>query len=660
MNDRLKIKHCRLLLLLNAAFLLPTPAPAQSVSTNTTFVVNSTNNALPPNETNFFTQNYPLLTNALVTGGFSSGGGGGGSGTVTSVSAAGDGTIFPAGSFGTVTGSGTLTLPAPKNQSANTLFAGPASGSATTPLFRLLAYSDLPGAVLTNSAPALVTLTNLSAGSIVDAGNGITLGGTYASAFYGFYENAGAGVIGMTNAAWSYGLGMAPNYYGPQIVGKGVFWNYGNFTVIGQFAVSNQTAWIHGPGSGTQEILHIDEPPNQLIDSIFAAHGTNGLYDNGVVIDTGGQGGIEAEFYYFGYTNVSGTYNATKFDRTIYANAASGNSSVVLPAFDTNASDIIGTNTTWNFIRDGFTNGPAYYSTAVTIYRSDAAASHSVNVYAADHAKMLNLAGQPTNLLLPAGCAVSLIGDGTNLYAQQLGTNWPVSAANLTGLNSGQFAMVGGVVSVPSGALQTNGQFQGVVNGPGYGAVNATAYTGGNLFSGAVQIATPPYLLANGFTVTSNGSIGTYGSISTDDRALYSDGNGNLTATSFTGAAPNLTGILFSNVVLSGVSNALTLSGTNATIPWQQGGAIYEVVTTNLCISNITGLSSGYNRMTVYLQPTNSFTLSWMPNINPLGLATTNSMVATNCSGWYVMAITCLGTNWKTNTCTYALAAPNR
>src|SRR5690606_19177652 len=71
-----------------------------------------------------------------------SGGGGGGSGTVTSVNNSNI-TGLATATGGPVTGSGTLgyTL---DNQSANTIFAGPESGSASAPSFRLMSMLDIP------------------------------------------------------------------------------------------------------------------------------------------------------------------------------------------------------------------------------------------------------------------------------------------------------------------------------------------------------------------------------------------------------------------------------------------------------------------------------------------------------------------------------------
>ena len=63
-------------------------------------------------------------------------------GTVTSVALATPGVLYTV-SGSPVTTSGTLTLNL-VNQSANTIFAGPASGSAAAPTFRALVGLDIP------------------------------------------------------------------------------------------------------------------------------------------------------------------------------------------------------------------------------------------------------------------------------------------------------------------------------------------------------------------------------------------------------------------------------------------------------------------------------------------------------------------------------------
>ena len=82
--------------------------------------------------------------------GLTTGGGGGGSGTVTSVALALPGSLFsisgsPVTTSGTLTGSFT-------NQSANTVFAGPSTGSAAAPTFRALVSADIPAINLASSS----------------------------------------------------------------------------------------------------------------------------------------------------------------------------------------------------------------------------------------------------------------------------------------------------------------------------------------------------------------------------------------------------------------------------------------------------------------------------------------------------------------------------
>src|ERR1700677_1176597 len=68
-------------------------------------------------------------------------GGGGGSGTVTSVTFTGDGILDSATPSTAVPTSGTVTA-TPITQSANTVLAGPATGSAANPAFRALVAAD--------------------------------------------------------------------------------------------------------------------------------------------------------------------------------------------------------------------------------------------------------------------------------------------------------------------------------------------------------------------------------------------------------------------------------------------------------------------------------------------------------------------------------------
>jgi hypothetical protein len=84
-----------------------------------------------------------------------------------------------------VTGSGTLTGTLAQ-QSANTVFAGPASGLATPPAFRALVVADLPGSIPN---------VNLANSSVTISGHALSLGGSLALAA------ADVGLGSVTNAA---------------------------------------------------------------------------------------------------------------------------------------------------------------------------------------------------------------------------------------------------------------------------------------------------------------------------------------------------------------------------------------------------------------------------------------------------------------------------
>lgn len=100
------------------------------------------------------------------------GGGGGGSGTVTSVGLSMPGIFAVAGSPVTTAGTLSVTL---NTETANRVWAGPASGSAATPAFRALVTADLPAGIGTVSSVALTVPSFLSV-----SGSPITTTGTLA------------------------------------------------------------------------------------------------------------------------------------------------------------------------------------------------------------------------------------------------------------------------------------------------------------------------------------------------------------------------------------------------------------------------------------------------------------------------------------------------
>jgi hypothetical protein len=141
-------------------------------------------------------------TITISAGVISSVGGGGGSGTVTSVNTTVPSFLTGTGCSYTTSGTCAITL---ATQSANTLFAGPATGAAAAPAFRSIVAADIPlattgafGAVKPDGS----TIT-ISAGVItaVAGGTGCTVSGAA-----GIVSNNGSsGCVTDTNAVLSAG-----------------------------------------------------------------------------------------------------------------------------------------------------------------------------------------------------------------------------------------------------------------------------------------------------------------------------------------------------------------------------------------------------------------------------------------------------------------------
>jgi hypothetical protein len=135
-------------------------------------------------------------------------GGGGGSGTVTNFTAGNLSPIFTS-SVATSTTTPALSF-ALANQSANTFLAGPSSGSAAAPTFRVLSLSDLPtpipNSALQNSAVTVTAGTGLSGGGSVSLGSSISLsnaGVTALVAGTGITLSGSTGSVTVTNNGYA-------------------------------------------------------------------------------------------------------------------------------------------------------------------------------------------------------------------------------------------------------------------------------------------------------------------------------------------------------------------------------------------------------------------------------------------------------------------------
>lgn len=128
-------------------------------------------------------------------------------GTVTSVAVAAPSEFSVSGS--PVTTNGTITI-SKANQSANVVYAGPGSGSATAPTFRALVAADLPAA--TDSAQGAVELaTTAEVQTGTDTGRAITPAGLAGAIGYtARYESAATSFTAGGGGTFTHGLGRRP------------------------------------------------------------------------------------------------------------------------------------------------------------------------------------------------------------------------------------------------------------------------------------------------------------------------------------------------------------------------------------------------------------------------------------------------------------------
>lgn len=142
-------------------------------------------------------------------------GGGSGSGTVTSVGLADSSTspIFTV-TGSPVTTSGTLTLTL-NTEAANTVFAGPTSGTSAQPTFRSLVTADLPSGTGTVTSVSVVSANGLT-GTVANSTTtpAITLSTTVSGLLFG---NAGVISAASTTGAGNVVLSTNPTLVGPTL-----------------------------------------------------------------------------------------------------------------------------------------------------------------------------------------------------------------------------------------------------------------------------------------------------------------------------------------------------------------------------------------------------------------------------------------------------------
>jgi hypothetical protein len=187
------------------------------------------------------------------------------SGTVTSVGLSTPGVLYTV-SGSPVTTSGTLTLNL-VSQSANTVFAGPASGGSVAPTFRSLVAADLPAGTGTVTSVAMTVPAFLSV-----SGSPVTTSGTLAVSLSGTalpVANGGTGDTTLTANNLLVGAGTSPVTF----IAPGT---------NGQVLTSNGTVWS-AQTLGTNSVATATVELNSTITSL-AANSTI-VYDT-VITDT--------------------------------------------------------------------------------------------------------------------------------------------------------------------------------------------------------------------------------------------------------------------------------------------------------------------------------------------------------------------------------------
>lgn len=198
----------------------------------------------------------------------------GGPGTVTSVGMTGDGTLFNTSVSGSpITTSGTL-APSLKTQNANTVFAGPPSGSPAAPTFQSAPTFD--GANLTS-----LTAANISPGTAAINISGNAATATSATSAVNFSGTLSGDVTGTQSATVVTSVGSAA-LPAAQLTGTWVNASLSNASNSGALNLTGLAPWLINAGpSGGNSLIMADESGN-FYSGLNAGELPAGLYNTGV------------------------------------------------------------------------------------------------------------------------------------------------------------------------------------------------------------------------------------------------------------------------------------------------------------------------------------------------------------------------------------------